>query len=215
MTPGQPDAVADLNRPREPARSNMESPDGLEISRPPSSMEVFSDRLFRRSTLAVAWFTVFVVGWIVFSIGRQAIPSIHSYGLQFLSGTVWDSNRERFGILPAIVGTLYSSILGLVIGTLFGLAIAIFLSEHFLSSGLDSLLSSVGQEGSWLAALPDRIENVMKVTIELLAAIPSVVYGLWGIFVVIPFIRPSANWPRWYWRLWYCRRLRPFRATHW
>jgi phosphate transport system permease protein len=79
----------------------------------------------------VAWFTVFLVGWIVVSIGRDAMPSMHAYGLHFLSGTVWDANRERFGILPAIVGTLYSSILGLVIGTVFGLAIAVFLSEHF------------------------------------------------------------------------------------
>src|SRR5262249_15356438 len=156
------------------------------ISQPPSSLEVFSDRLFRRSTLAIAWFTVFVVGWIVVSIGREAMPSMHAYGLQFLSGTVWDPNRARFGILPAIVGTLYSSILGLVIGTAFGLAIAIFLSEHFLSSGLDAALRSFGSlEDSWLASISDRIENVLKVTIELLAAIPSVVYGLWGIFVVI------------------------------
>jgi phosphate transport system permease protein len=195
MTSGQAEVVADIDRPSEPARNEMASPGETEISRPPSSLEVFSDRLFRRSTLVAAWFTVFLVGWIVVSIGRQAIPSIHAYGLEFLRGTVWDANRSRFGILPAIIGTLYSSILGLAIGTLFGLAIAIFLSEHFLSSGLDSILRSFGTlEDSWLASIPDKIENVLKVTIELLAAIPSVVYGLWGIFVVIPIVRPSANW---------------------
>jgi phosphate transport system permease protein len=166
-----------------------------EISRPPTSFEVIGDRLFRRSTLIVAWFTVFLVAWIVFSIGRQAMPAIHAYGSSFLHGTVWDANRAHFGILPAIVGTLYSSVLGLVIGTMFGLAIAIFLSEHFLSSGLDAVLRSFGRmEGSWLASIPDKIENVLKVTIELLAAIPSVVFGLWGIFVVIPLVRPPANW---------------------
>ena len=195
MTPRQTDAMAGIDRPSEPSRIAMASLDDAGISRPPSSLEVFSDRLFRRSTLAVAWFTVFLVGWIVISIGWDAMPSIHAYGLQFLRGTVWDPNRDRFGILPAIVGTLYSSILGLVIGTAFGLAIAIFLSEHFLSSGLYAALRSFGSsEDSWLASIPDRIENVLKVTIELLAAIPSVVYGLWGIFVVIPLIRPPANW---------------------
>jgi phosphate transport system permease protein len=123
------------------------------------------------------------------------MPAIHAYGSSFLHGTVWDANRAHFGILPAIVGTLYSSVLGLVIGTMFGLAIAIFLSEHFLSSGLDAVLRSFGRmEGSWLASIPDKIENVLKVTIELLAAIPSVVFGLWGIFVVIPLVRPPANW---------------------
>jgi phosphate transport system permease protein len=171
------------------------APDEAEISRPPGSFEVIGDRLFRRATLAVAWFTVFLVGWIVFSIGRQAMPSMHAYGIHFLQGTVWDANRAQFGILPAIVGTLYSSVLGLVIGTVFGLAIAIFLSEHFLSHGLEAVLRTVSNvEGTWLASLPDRIENVLKVTIELLAAIPSVVYGLWGIFVVIPLVRPPANW---------------------
>jgi len=195
MTPRQTEAIADIDRPSEPSRDEMASLTDAEISRPPSSLEVFSDRLFRRSTLVIAWFTVFLVGWIVFMIGWDAMPSIHAEGLNFLRGTVWDPNRERFGILPAIVGTLYSSILGLVIGTTFGLAIAIFLSEHFLSSGLDAALRSFGSlEGSWLASISDRIENVLKVTIELLAAIPSVVYGLWGIFVVIPLIRPSANW---------------------
>ena len=195
MTAGQAEAVTDVEAAHEPARAEMASAGQAEISRPPSSLETFSDRLFRRATLAVAWFTVFLVGWIVFSIGRQAMPSMRAYGLQFVRGTVWDANRARFGILPAIVGTLYSSILGLAIGTVFGLAIAIFLSEHFLSSALDRILRFfVTLEDSWLASIPDRIENLLKVTIELLAAIPSVVYGLWGIFVVIPFVRPPANW---------------------
>jgi phosphate transport system permease protein len=188
-------ALPDTGGPRESSRDEMPSSGEEQISHPPSSLEVISDRLFRRTTLAVAWFTVLLVGWIVVSIGRQAIPSIRTYGVQFLQGTVWDANHARFGILPAIVGTLYSSVLGLAIGTIFGLAIAIFLSEHFLSSRLDALLRTVGSgEDTWLASLPDRIENVLKVTIELLAAIPSVVYGLWGIFVVIPFVRPPANW---------------------
>jgi phosphate transport system permease protein len=195
MTPGQAPAVAENDPPREPSSREMAALSDAEISRPPSSFEIFSDRLFRRSTLAVAWFTVFLVVWIVVSIGRQAMPSIHAYGLEFLRGTVWDANRGHFGILPAIVGTLYSSVLGLAIGTLFGLAIAIFLSEHFLSSGVDAALRFLGViDNAWFASLPDRIENILKVTIELLAAIPSVVYGLWGIFVVIPFVRPPADW---------------------
>jgi phosphate transport system permease protein len=195
MIPGEADALEDPGPAREPESNEIVPERGDEISRPPSSLEVLNDRLFRHSTLAVAWFTIVLVLWIAVSIGRQAMPSIHAYGLPFLEGTVWDANREKFGILPAIAGTLYSSILGLAIGTAFGLAIAIFLSEHFLSSGVDAILRSFGAlEDSWLGSLPDRIENVLKITIELLAAIPSVVYGLWGIFVVIPFIRPTCNW---------------------
>jgi phosphate transport system permease protein len=195
MTSERAEAIAEIDQTGERSRDAMASRVEAEISRPPSSFEVFTDQLFRRATLAVAWFTVFIVGWIVVSIGRQATPSIRAYGLHFLRGTVWEANHARFGILPAIVGTLYSSVLGLAIGTVFGLAIAIFLSEHFLSSGFDALLKFFGPlEDSRLGSLPDKIEHLLKVTIELLAAIPSVVYGLWGIFVVIPFVRPPADW---------------------
>jgi phosphate transport system permease protein len=195
MTPGEAGAARDIFHPGGRSGDQEVVPAAVDISQPPSAFETAADRIFRRCTLAVAWFTVLLVFWLVFSIGRQAIPSIRTYGLGFLSGTEWDSNRAHFGILPAIVGTLYSSILGLAIGTVFGLAIAIFLSEGFLSSGLDSALGALRlSQYSWLSSLPNRIENVLKITVELLAAIPSVVYGLWGIFVVIPFIRPPADW---------------------
>jgi len=166
-----------------------------EISRPPSALQVASDRVFRRCTLVVAWLTVLLVFCLVARIGWVAVPAIHTYGGAFLVGTTWDANRAQFGILPAIVGTLYSSALGLAIGTVFGLAIAIFLSERFLSSGLDAVIKFFGlaEKRLW-GRLPDRIEDLLKITIELLAAIPSVVYGLWGIFVVIPYVRPPANW---------------------
>ena len=80
---------------------------------------------------------------------------------------------DSFGILPQIWGTLYSSLLALLIGGFVGITIAIFLTQDFL---------------------PPRIAVVFRTLIEMLAAIPSVVFGLWGIFVVIPFIRPAANW---------------------
>lgn len=166
-----------------------------EIARAPSVREVVSDRIFRLGTLAAAWLTVLLVFYLVFRIGWVAAPAVRTYGAAFLSGTTWDANRAQFGILPAIVGTLYSSVLGLAIGAAFGMAIAIFLSERFLSSGLDAVNKFFGlAENRWWATMPDRIEDLLKITIELLAAIPSVVYGLWGIFVVIPYVRPAANW---------------------
>jgi phosphate transport system permease protein len=195
MTPGEGGAARDIFHPGRHPGDEVVEPARVDISQPPSAFELAADRTFRRCTLAVAWFTVILVLWVVFSIGRQAMPSIRSYGLSFLTGTAWDSNRAQFGILPAIVGTLYSSLLGLALGTVFGLAIAIFLSEGFLSSGLDHVLGFLRlSDNSWLSSLPGRVENALKITVELLAAIPSVVYGLWGIFVVIPFVRPPANW---------------------
>lgn len=171
------------------------APRGDEVSRPPSSGEVIWDRVFKFSTAGIAVFTVFLTVYLIYGIGRVAMPAIHQYGWSFLTGTIWDANRLEFGVLPAIAGTIYSSMLGVIGGTLLGLAIAIFLSERFLSLGLEGAfkLIGIGESGFW-ASVPDRIENYLRITVELLAAIPSVVYGLWGIYVVIPAIRPSANW---------------------
>src|SRR5215469_13639082 len=166
-----------------------------DISRPPTSWEQNIDHLFRRCTYVFAWLTILLVIYLVIRIGRVALPAISTYGGSFLIGTTWDANRNQFGILPAIVGTLYSSVLGLIIATIFGLAIAVFLSEGFLALGLDALVRALGMDDrQFFAALPNEIENLLKVTIELLAAIPSVVYGLWGIFVIIPLVRPMADW---------------------
>lgn len=168
---------------------------GSDISRPPTRLEVISDRVFRQLTYIVALLTVALVLYIVYSISHVAMPAIHSYGASFLIGTTWDANRSQFGILPATVGTVYSSVLGLIAGTLFGLAIAIFLSEGFLALALDSVFGILGlSDRPFWNQLPDRLEHLLKITIELLAAIPSVVYGLWGIFVIIPLVRPFADW---------------------
>jgi phosphate transport system permease protein len=173
----------------------MTSEVARDISRPPTRAEITADRIFHQLSLAGAAFTLLLVVWLVVSIYKVAAPAVHSYGLALLVGTSWDSNRDQFGILPAIVGTLYSSILGLIIGTAFGLAIAIFLSEGFLSRGLDSIVDAMGlSDNLFWAGVPLRVENFLKMTVELLAAIPSVVYGLWGIFVVIPLVRPPADW---------------------
>jgi phosphate transport system permease protein len=166
-----------------------------DISQPPSAFDRGFDRVFRGATMAVAWVTILLVVYVVWHIGWVATPAIRHYGGAFLVGMTWDSNRAEFGVLPAIVGTLYSSVLGLAFGTVFGLAIAIFLSEGFLASGLDTVIRAAGlaERRGW-ARLPDLAENFLRITIELLAAIPSVVYGLWGIFVVIPLVRPVADW---------------------
>src|SRR5215510_233437 len=143
------------------------------ICRPPRTSERVADRAVRLLTQAFAWFTVALVTYIVLKIAWTARPAMAALGTSPLTSTTWDSNRDLFGLVPAIWGTLYSSLLGLAIGTFFGLSIAIVLSQDFL---------------------PPAVETILKNVIELLAAIPSVVYGLWGIFVVIPAMRPIASW---------------------
>jgi len=147
--------------------------DGEHISGPPSQTDYLLDRSFRGVATVCAWLILIVVGLILWEIGVKAVPAISEHQLGFLTGTTWDVNKHVFGILPEIWGTLYSSILALIIGGFFGITMAIFLTQDFL---------------------PPRIALVFRTIVDLLAAIPSVVYGFWGIFVVIPFIRPIADW---------------------
>jgi phosphate transport system permease protein len=142
------------------------------IARPPTAREVLFDSCFRNLTRLCGWATIAVVVLLVCLIGWQASPAIARYGLSFLTGTSWDAGKEQFGILPEIWGTLYSSVLGVLIGSVFGVAAAIFLTQSFLPPWLEHLFGNI---------------------VSLLAAIPSVVYGLWGIFVVIPTVRPVCN----------------------
>jgi phosphate transport system permease protein len=143
------------------------------VAAAPSSWDFLADRLFRGLAKAAAVLILLLLAFILWKIGRRAWPGIREYGVGFLTSTTWDVGRGHFGILPAIWGTIYSSFLALLIGGFFGIVMAIFLTQDFL---------------------PPRLAVVFRTTVELLAAIPSVVYGLWGIFFVVPAIRPTANW---------------------
>jgi phosphate transport system permease protein len=166
-----------------------------DIAHAPSRRQVLIDRGFRTACLVFAWATMALVMFIVVRIAVAAMPAIRSHGIAFLTGRVWDPNTERYGILAEIWGTLYTSVLAVGLGTAFGVAVAIFLSEGYLGQMVFALLQKVDLQlhPRW-ARLPDRIERLLKNLVELLAAIPSVVYGLWGIFVVIPLVRPMCTW---------------------
>jgi len=142
-------------------------------SQAPSGGEYLTDRLFRGIAFAGAAFVILLLVYIFYEIGRLALPAIRDHGLGFLTSAVWNPTAGEFGILAEIWGTLYSSLLALVIAGVFGVGVAIFLTQNFL---------------------PARVAYVFRTVVEMLAAIPSVVYGLWGIYVVIPAIRPAANW---------------------
>lgn len=166
-----------------------------QIWAPPSKLQSWFDVIFRRLCVAFAALTVVLILLLVFEIGAKAIPAFREYGLKFLWGTTWDQNNGVFGILPEIWGTLYTSLLALFFGSLFGVAAAVFLSEGYMSEGIFKILKIFDlQYRPYWSKLPERMEGLLKNLIELLAAVPSVVYGLWGLFVVIPLIRPVCNW---------------------
>jgi phosphate transport system permease protein len=125
------------------------------------------DRRFRIGTGAVAALVLLIVAGIAFELTRQSTLSITKFGLKFWTTKVWDPVSGDFGALPFIWGTLYSSVLALLVATPIALGIAIFISE----------LS------------PRALRQPLAYLTELLAAIPSIVYGLWGIFVLVPIVR--------------------------
>jgi len=131
---------------------------------------------FRVGTGAFAVLLVLIVVGIGFELSRQSLLSIQKFGFNFWRTETWDPVAGEFGALPFIWGTLYSSILALVIATPIALGIAVFISE----------LS------------PNRLKQPLVFLTELLAAIPSIVYGLWGIFVLVPAVRSlEASTPDW------------------
>jgi phosphate transport system permease protein len=166
-----------------------------DITRAPSGRQMLIDRAFQTTCFVFACFIIALVTFIVLRIALSAAPAINRYGLGFLTGRVWDPNTERYGILAEAWGTLYTSVLALALGSAFGLAAAIFLSEGYLGQAVFAVLRRMQLHlHPWYGTLPDRLERLLQNLIELLAAIPSVVYGLWGLFVVIPLIRPMCNW---------------------
>src|SRR4029077_16267402 len=105
------------------------------------------------------------------TLAYQSMPSIQKFGLSFWRTETWDPVAGEFGALPFIWGTLYSSVLALLIATPVALGIAIFISE----------------------LCPAALRQPLVFITELLAAIPSIVYGLWGIFVLVPAVRAGET----------------------
>ncbi len=123
---------------------------------------------FRGLCWLASVFTVLLLACILGEVFSKAWPAVQKFGFGFITGIQWSPNREVFGVFPVLIGTAASSLIALVLALPLGLAIALFLSEDFL---------------------PVPIRQLIRFVIELLAAIPSVVYGLWGIFVVIPLVQ--------------------------
>jgi phosphate transport system permease protein len=131
----------------------------------------FGDALFNNITLFFAFVVFSLLFVMAFEMYKASMPSIAKFGWKFLSATIWDPVQDQYGALTFIYGTLVSSFIALVIAFPMSLGIAMFLSE----------------------LAPGWLERPLSFLIELLAAIPSIVYGLWGIFVLVPWLRTSVE----------------------
>ena len=131
------------------------------------------DAVFRGVLFCAALLLVVIVVLMFVEIGSNARLSLEEFGLAFLVGRNWDPIQGDFGALPFIYGTVVSSLLALVLAVPVSLGIAVFLVEQ----------------------APRSLARPLAFLVELLAAIPSVVYGLWGIFVLAPFLREHVGPP--------------------
>ena len=127
----------------------------------------WADPLFKLTTLAFALLVCGLVVAIIFEMARNSTLSFSKFGFGFITRSIWDPVRDEFGALPFIYGTAVSSLIGLLIAVPVSIGVAIFLTEH----------------------APRPIATPISFLVQLLAAIPSVVYGLWGIFVLAPLLR--------------------------
>jgi phosphate transport system permease protein len=118
-------------------------------------------------TLIATVTILLIVAFLVGELWVNSQAAIKTFGWHFLTGREWDPNSGKFGALPFIYGTCVTSFLALLISVPFGIASAVFLSEM----------------------APPRLSNILTFLIELLAAVPSVIYGLLGIFILVPLIR--------------------------
>lgn len=125
------------------------------------------DKVFRTILLIAASSILVVVVAMIYMMVANSMPTLGRFGFGFLTGSEWKPSESIFGALPFIYGTIVSSLIALVISVPLSLGIAIFLTEQ----------------------APKKIATPIAFMVELLAAIPSVVYGLWGIFVLAPVIR--------------------------
>ena len=125
------------------------------------------DKIFANSTKFIAFGILLLVAWIFTVLFEHSLESIEAFGFNFITEDKWAPNLEKFGALPAIYGSVISTFLAMVLAVPLAIGVAIFLSEIAHA----------------------KLKAPVGVSIELLAAIPSVIYGMWGLFYFVPIVR--------------------------
>src|ERR1700712_6053529 len=126
------------------------------------------ETIFKRILIAMSAVLVLIILGVLATLITESMPSIKSLGIGYLWGKVWDPVANIYGAYPFLIGTLLTSFTALIISVPFSYAIAIYLGEY--------------NPKGWLS-------DLLKNTIELIAAVPSIIYGFWGLFVLVPLIR--------------------------
>jgi len=130
--------------------------------------KIGTEVLFKKTLIIIALIMVVLVLGIMLTLIVQSIPSMKSLGIKYLWGKTWDPVNNVYGAYPFLLGTLLTSFIALIISIPFSFAIAIYLGEY--------------NPKGWLS-------NLLKNLVELIAAVPSVIYGFWGLLVLVPLVR--------------------------
>jgi phosphate transport system permease protein len=134
-----------------------------------SGKHFWIDRAFTWLVYVFAALTVAVLFWMSWIVFQQALPAIEKFGLGFLWSQEWDTGNLLFGAMPYVYGTLVSSAIAMILAVPVGIAVALVTSENFI---------------------PPSARTTIAFIVELIAAIPSVIIGLWGVFIFIPALVP-------------------------
>ncbi|MDR3467414.1 MAG: phosphate ABC transporter permease subunit PstC [Xanthobacteraceae bacterium] len=132
-----------------------------------------SDDVFRIMTRSAAMFVLAILGGVILALFLGSLPALREFGFGFLVSESWNPVTEKFGALAPVYGTLMTSFLAMLIAVPFGLLIAMFLTE----------------------LCPKWLRRPIGIAIELLAGIPSIIYGIWGLFVLAPFLQQYIQPP--------------------
>src|SRR6185312_6022125 len=129
------------------------------------------DVVFRHITRAAALAVLIILGGIIVSLVLGSLPALRTFGVSFLYEEVWNPVTEKFGAIAPIYGTIVTSLIAMLIAVPVGLFIALFLTE----------------------LCPMWLRRPIGIAIELLAGIPSIIYGIWGLFVFAPFLQQHVQ----------------------
>src|SRR6266536_2912209 len=131
-----------------------------------------SDQAFRAAAASAAAALLVVLALMLFKLGQASAPAWTAKGKELVTGSRWAPGRGHFGALPFVYGTLVTSAIALVLAVPVGIGTALYVSE----------------------LAPRRVKNIVASLVDLLAAVPSVIYGLWGVLVLVPTLRPYERW---------------------
>jgi len=160
--------MPDLHRDKDISPSRLSIVRSPSVIRPTSDFRIrLADGTFHAAMLACGGAVVALLALIVYELVSASGLSIHAFGLKFFVSQNWDPVNDQFGALPFVYGTLVSSLLALIIAVPLSVGVAVFLTEM----------------------CPRALRGIISFLVELLAAIPSVIYGLWAIFILVPILR--------------------------